>query len=407
MEKERKIKLSAAILLSLYALLEFVRGLYFHLNYGYALSYFSYIYILGCGAVIISLIKEFKYKNYILISASIILALIEMHMFAINISYAFDFHYIYGLKLFFYLFEACVWILIAIFLLINNCPRFEQFKSKLSLIEKLAHFSLFLLATAFAVPSICDLFTASYSGGGFDSFLLDFLWFFAIYTVKLSIISASQKEENQEESILFKKENIKLLILPTIFFLASAIMFLILMSPDKYHWRCNTRFEHAFECGDDGCIALFIIACSCLLIGTISLIVCLLSRHEKENATSSNAEIIDEHFVSLGKHICLLLFTFGIWYLIWIYKATKYSNLVKDEQERKPSTALLLYIFVPFYSVYWTYKTAQRIDKIAKTRNVQSDIATLCLVLAIFVPILPPIFMQDKINQAIIILADY
>ena len=141
------------------------------------------------------------------------------------------------------------------------------------------------------------------------------------------------------------------------------------------------------------CMAFFIIACATFAIGLAMLIMFF--------ATSSNAEIIDEHFVSLGKHICLLLFTFGIWYLIWIYKATKYSNFVKDEQERKPSTALLLYIFVPFYSFYWTYKTAQRIDKIAKERNVQSDIATMCLVLAIFVPILPPIFMQDKINQAI------
>ena len=320
MEKERKIKLTAVILLSLYTLLSLVRLIYFRTTF-----YLDYIVVLCYAAIVISLIKEFKYKNYILISASIILALIELHMFAINISYAFDFHYIYGLKLFFYLFEACVWILIAIFLLINNCPRFEQFKSKLSLIEKLAHFSLFLLATAFAVPSMCDLFTASYSAGGFDNFLLDFLWYFAIYTVKLSIISAQQKEKKQEGSILFKKEN----------------------------------------------------------------------------TASNNAEIVDEHFVSLGKHICLLLFTFGIWFLIWIYKATRFSNFVKDEQERKPSTALLLYIFIPFYSFYWTYKTAQRIDKIAKERNVQSDIATMCLVLAIFVPILPPIFMQDKINQAI------
>ncbi|MBQ5990917.1 MAG: SHOCT domain-containing protein [Clostridia bacterium] len=55
-------------------------------------------------------------------------------------------------------------------------------------------------------------------------------------------------------------------------------------------------------------------------------------------------------------------------------------------------------MFVPFYIIYWTYKTALRIDKIAKSRGIASDIATPCLVLAIFVSFVPPIIMQDKIN---------
>ncbi|MBQ1820743.1 MAG: SHOCT domain-containing protein [Clostridia bacterium] len=59
---------------------------------------------------------------------------------------------------------------------------------------------------------------------------------------------------------------------------------------------------------------------------------------------------------------------------------------------------MLLCMFVPFYSIFWTYKTAQRIDTIAKTRGMSSEIATPCLVLAIFVGIVPPILMQDKIN---------
>lgn len=56
-------------------------------------------------------------------------------------------------------------------------------------------------------------------------------------------------------------------------------------------------------------------------------------------------------------------------------------------------------MFVPFYQIYWTYKTAQRIDKMALAKGLQSEMSTLCLILAIFVPIIPPILMQDKLNN--------
>lgn len=58
-------------------------------------------------------------------------------------------------------------------------------------------------------------------------------------------------------------------------------------------------------------------------------------------------------------------------------------------------------MFVPFYSIYWVYKSAQRIDKLAAKKSVSSDLSTLCLILAIFVGIIPPILMQEKINTII------
>ncbi len=137
-------------------------------------------------------------------------------------------------------------------------------------------------------------------------------------------------------------------------------------------------------------------------IGIVSIKEYIFPNPNKQRTGENSFDTNPEGYISLGKHICLLLFTFGIWQLIWIYKSTKFSNYVKDESERGPGAALLLYIFIPFYSYYWTYQTAKRIDKIAKDRGVQSDIATMCLVLSLFIPILPPIFMQDKINQAIV-----
>lgn len=118
-----------------------------------------------------------------------------------------------------------------------------------------------------------------------------------------------------------------------------------------------------------------------------------------DNYSSSIAP--DEFYCGMAKHVLLLLFTFGIWYLIWIYRMTNYTNAVENEEYRDPTKKLLLCMFIPFYSIYWTYKTAQRIDKMATTNGISSDMTTLCLILAIFVPIIPPILMQDKMNNIV------
>ena len=104
---------------------------------------------------------------------------------------------------------------------------------------------------------------------------------------------------------------------------------------------------------------------------------------------------------NLDLHILLLILTFGIWRLIWIYRMTKCLNCVQEEETRNPALNLILCMVVPFYSVYWTYKSAELIDTFAKSKDVRSDLATLCLFLEIFIPIVPPILMQDKFNEII------
>lgn len=106
-------------------------------------------------------------------------------------------------------------------------------------------------------------------------------------------------------------------------------------------------------------------------------------------------------YYNLGMHVVLLLLTFGVWYLIWIYRMTGYLNRVEDEQPRNPTNQLLLCIFVPFYTIWWVYQSAQRIDKLAAAKGIASDLSTLCLILAIFVGVVPPILMQDKINAIV------
>lgn len=114
-----------------------------------------------------------------------------------------------------------------------------------------------------------------------------------------------------------------------------------------------------------------------------------------------NTATDDNIYCDLVKHILLLIFTFGIWFFIWIYRMTGYLNQVEGEAEHNPTTKLLLCLFVPFYSIYWVYKSAQKIDKLAILNGIPSDLSTICLILAIFIGIIPPILMQDKVNEII------
>ena len=106
-------------------------------------------------------------------------------------------------------------------------------------------------------------------------------------------------------------------------------------------------------------------------------------------------------YCSMVKHVLLLIFTFGIWQFIWIYRTTRYLNCVTVEPPRNPTTKLLLCMFVPFYIIYWMYKHAKYIDILAAEKGIPSDIGVLCLVLEFFVPIVPPILMQDKLNTIV------
>ena len=79
-----------------------------------------------------------------------------------------------------------------------------------------------------------------------------------------------------------------------------------------------------------------------------------------------NNDNAHKYRVHLGLHIALIILTGGLWYFIWIYRATEYTNLTKEKDLRDPTNKLLLCIFIPFYIFFWTYNTAVRIDAIAE-----------------------------------------
>ena len=110
-------------------------------------------------------------------------------------------------------------------------------------------------------------------------------------------------------------------------------------------------------------------------------------------------------FIPMAKHVLLLIFTFGVWDFIWIYRTTRYTNLLDEEEPRSPVREMLFCTIIPGFSIVWMiiwiFKTAKRIDRLAQRRGIDSNIATMCLIFAFFAPIVSVIVMQARINATV------
>ncbi len=123
------------------------------------------------------------------------------------------------------------------------------------------------------------------------------------------------------------------------------------------------------------------------------------NKQVKENSESEKS-VYEDMYISLPKHILLLFFTFGVWQFIWTYRVTKYLNKTPNLEQHNPTSQLLLCLFVPFYSIFWIYTQAKKLDNLnmAINRNY-TEKSTLLLILSIFVSIAAYILMQAYINE--------
>lgn len=117
---------------------------------------------------------------------------------------------------------------------------------------------------------------------------------------------------------------------------------------------------------------------------------------DPEPTLPANSAQPEDGYLSFPLHVLCMLFFGFVWKFVWIYKVTRFLN-AKTKFNRDTTVTLLLAIFVPFYTIYWTYKAAQEIDGLRQKET--SGIAAVCLVLCFILPVVPPLLMQWKINK--------
>ncbi len=110
--------------------------------------------------------------------------------------------------------------------------------------------------------------------------------------------------------------------------------------------------------------------------------------------------VVFPEYNGIGKHIFLSLITVGIWQLLWVYNVTKNLNKASCDN-RKPLAELLLCMFLPFYYIYWVYKTAEITAVYGADHGQQFKIDIVCLAFTFVCPLVPSILIQDKINRIV------
>lgn len=101
----------------------------------------------------------------------------------------------------------------------------------------------------------------------------------------------------------------------------------------------------------------------------------------------------------LCSHLLLMMFSFGIWELIWVYKTTKYINSVSKKSKLSVVGSIILYLIVPYYYVIWNYQVASVLDENSRDNGINSNIAPTCILLSFFTNLVTSVLIQAKIND--------
>lgn len=137
-------------------------------------------------------------------------------------------------------------------------------------------------------------------------------------------------------------------------------------------------------------------------LGLIFFVIVCATRIRKEikessiNKQSKSSRILPNN--SAATIILLSIVTLGIYYLVWAYKIISYFE---PKRGKKPVVEMLLLIFIPFYVLYWLYKTAEDVYKLQKENGLDiTPFNTLVVVLGIFgLGIISMAILQDNINK--------
>ena len=102
-------------------------------------------------------------------------------------------------------------------------------------------------------------------------------------------------------------------------------------------------------------------------------------------------------YCSAAKLLFLTLITLGIWMLVWIYRTTAALSPYEDRHPRKPWLEVICCLLLPFYAVYWLYRSAQ-LAALAADGEEDRHFSTLCLILGALLTPIAMLLVQDKLN---------
>ena len=181
----------------------------------------------------------------------------------------------------------------------------------------------FIVVGSFSIIAICMLYLAFRNLNAGDNFQIYWLSTklaqFTAYII-LALISLVFCEPQIIKSDLSKFAN----ILKKLYFVPAIALIVNLFIPIIYY-----AMQGFISAGFSNIIDKVL-----NIVGILLIAKWIVDPYKKEVAVKENQindttgeAINEEAYCSLGKHIVLCLFTFGIWYLIWIHRTTKHLTL--------------------------------------------------------------------------------
>lgn len=138
------------------------------------------------------------------------------------------------------------------------------------------------------------------------------------------------------------------------------------------------------------------------IITVFSLCKWMANPYEKEVDLNETVDVsIEDQLIYCGllKQI-IFIFFFGMIYIsVWMYRITGYLNKVSTRRYRSPGVSLICFWLVPFYSFFWWYESAKRVENRGKELGREYHIAGLYTFLSVFFSFIPAILLQNKLNE--------
>lgn len=106
-------------------------------------------------------------------------------------------------------------------------------------------------------------------------------------------------------------------------------------------------------------------------------------------------------YIPIVLHAFLCIFSLGIWEIVWVFRATQFTNSLCYEEKRDPLLRAVLCALVPFYLVCFNNETARRLDEMAVDADIDSNMLGAWQICTFYLAFVMPIIMQFKMNQLI------
>lgn len=100
-------------------------------------------------------------------------------------------------------------------------------------------------------------------------------------------------------------------------------------------------------------------------------------------------------------HLALLvLISFNFYYLVFIYRMTDYTNEDETRPKKNPIAQIFLYLLIPFYSNYWCWLMAKKLNHLGESVGIYKDHSTLVMILPFFgLGLICGLILQNQFNQ--------